>query len=357
MTSGLQNLQTFNGSILTVLTWNKYRLRQNCTWDICQFIHFFCERFNATLKVITDDESPDPPTIDLNNKVLTNPEYNYADFREYLHMNVILPLIFKENRYLKFLMPFKFELWLLIFVLFSILSLWKLWRFSKLSLPKDFEKKSKIIFIISGGVAMALYSINLQTLFIHPLNTYNFTIICGQRSMLQLLQNISFKINIKAVEDNTYWDNIFTLNTSFGYCIDSNVWRIIQYFQKPFKKSVFYSLFNWKYTIVPYTFLLKRNSIFEEKIKYLIHEARELGFFKKWNNDESRFRNVLYNLPKDFTIRVFTIEDFLFPLQCLIFGNLFSIFCFLFEIIKFFKIKLNVITLKQIRSRLIARCS
>lgn len=334
---------------MSVLYYDKSQLEENFTWNYCQFIHFFGNKFNIFVNATEYTETQ--PTINLNQNFLNSENETFSYFQSFQTVSLIGPLNKEENLYFYYLIPFTYDIWTMTLVLIILVSiLFSISNFQSIGfnfttvigifftqiLPLE---KSTILnsilfnfMLLFGKLMTNLYCLNMSSILIQTLKNEKFPII-GFPNIVKRLGKTSYGINV--VDEDEYWQNYYSLNMTLGYCMMSSVWEKIQIFQEKLHEPLFRPLLPWRRTSVPYGFVIQRNSIFRSLFNKLYMDAHEFGFMKKWTQDESRFSNVVPNLPHEEQLKAFTINDLLLPFECLGLGCFIAFIWFLKEIIWF----------------------
>lgn len=323
----------FHQKIMNIRVIQINHLNNNCTWIFCRFVKFFQIFFNISVNV-TAEKPRFQPTIDFRNNTPQNKNYTYASFLQYRSVNIAIPNIQKEiERYLYFIVPFCKKLWNMMFaiilfftILFSIISKLQNGKFNfedsffitlssflfqNMKESKKQKKVFTVILFVLGLFMGIFYTSNMGNLLTTNLSVSKFQILCSK----VFQKNISNKshLHIEIVNNTEYYKAILNMNTNYGYCIDNDTWEKFQNIQKGLLTPFFKILQKWESLGIPFTFVMKRNSVFREQFNKFYMKCHIFGFFVKWKREERDVHNLGSLLQTISKTRAFRSKDMFFP--------------------------------------------
>lgn len=298
---------TINVRVPTEAYVNKFK---NCKWELCRFVHIFCEKFNLKLNVFTESTLY-PVTIDFQNESDKNPNFKKVNFFEYHSLNVALPNLKKvADRRFYFLVPFSNQVWLIfgvaILLLVLVVSLESKLRCGSFSfatnsfivfqiilaiklppntVPPKFRHFKGLI-LLFFVVMITLYSCSLGNFLKRSKYETKFEILCSSKFAERLENRNDIGIEFKILPQSLYFDKMLSMDMKNGYCISQDIWDKFQHIQQRFEVKLFRLISKWTNDGTSFAFFMRRNSVIRTKFSELFSEAYTLGLIKKWSYEE-----------------------------------------------------------------------
>ncbi|KRF83238.1 uncharacterized protein Dvir_GJ26352 [Drosophila virilis] len=208
------------------------------------------------------------------------------------------------------------------------------------------------IIMVMGVFSLVLssyFNANLSTLLTkHPQlkQIQNFEEL--RRSGLSVLFDRSFKVvlkkeigkinfdkllpNVEYLPTKQYENKILTLNTSYAYHMHTNIWEVLDRYQKSHNRIVLCKSHELKLLgDAPLSNILKKNSVYREAFLDFVHNTNRFGLRNHWeftagqntmSNVHSRLANTSREVNLDFKPTPLNIEDlkWLWKLLCICYG-------------------------------------
>lgn len=353
-TSGIQKTKIMNIRVSDKWQWHG---SGNCTWEWCQFILLFCEKFNLKLNV-SIEPTLEPVTLDFR---LDRPEdlnFKETNFFEYNALNVVVPrLKVPADRNLYFLVPFSKSVWLLlgivVLLLVALISLESNLRYGELRiannlflvfqmifakvnqnlLPPTFKRLQGLL-IVFVAFMITEYCCSMGSYLQKTQDASQFEILCFPKyAGLLSLNNKGIETKVKIVPKmSDYIQIILTMDTKYGYCIDSSFWSKFQHIQRRFNSPLFRLISKWKNNRNTVAFVMRRDSEFRGVFDNFILQSYFLGLMKKWNKEGiDPFVKVKNLVQEECKGSAFSFSDVKLAFEILLGGLILAWICFIME--------------------------
>lgn len=313
----------FNGFEEHLITITDDNLWESCKiFDYCMLITSFAKDFNFEIANFLVEDLKTPTIQVYSFKSLQN--YVYPMYLEMSTVTIMTPLNPKVDRFYYYIIPFECELWIgiisTILIFSTILTVLEFSRNGKLDFPKNFLKSLALtihgggldisndwkIYWMHGmmiGYGFVLMNVYLQFLGVYFITDASFIQEIDTLCLEELLQ--VFKqafdddriksLRLKETAIDTYFDNIHSLRTDYGYCISSALWDKKLVFQAYLKRPIFKKMDHVIAGYFPRSPLFREDTIFLKLFNEYILKMHAHGFMHKWSKGMvlSNYRQAL----------------------------------------------------------------
>lgn len=328
-----------------------------CDWEFCEILRIFAVKYNFTV-TFKASEMPDF-------YILPEDEFESwmkTKYFEYYYVTITIPIVKNSQKSEDFILPFSTGLWrALVGTIFyfgialAIAAKMECQRFdlthgmlqalgALLGKTMEFHSKKTLVslmflaIVTFGFMISTIYTLFIGSFLILDQKETDFEIICSDEMMRFLRKDYPFiesNFRFHIVSTETYFKMVGALNTNFGYCMYSDMWKSDFGFQGALGVNLYRLLDEWKAGYLPYYGAIKDNVIFREEFDKFFVKMYYYGFKDKFGRVSmgAYFRKLkeLHVQLMDSNIML-VLEDFKYPLKLYLGGMLVAGLIFLYEI-------------------------